>query len=129
MPLTVEAAFTKLVSKFMWGDAAASPPISIKTLYDHPANGGLSLLDLKARNDAIEIMWVKDYLNMSSTRPKWSYVVDVILAHTVTANSRRLDMPARVNAFLQTWKVSVAPAALLPVYLRTMVKVANKHGV
>ncbi|KAI0705071.1 hypothetical protein C8T65DRAFT_556394, partial [Cerioporus squamosus] len=68
MPVSVELAFEKLVRKFMWGNAAASPPISVKMLYDMPTNGGLSLLDLKARNQAIDIMWVKDYLNISCSR-------------------------------------------------------------
>ncbi|KAI0720985.1 hypothetical protein C8T65DRAFT_533772, partial [Cerioporus squamosus] len=74
-------------------------------------------------------MWVKDYLMLSGSRPKWAYVADVLLAKAVTADSRSLDRAVRVNAFLQTWNISTASNVSLPPYLKSMIKMAVKYGV
>ncbi|KAI0685565.1 hypothetical protein C8T65DRAFT_555979, partial [Cerioporus squamosus] len=69
MPKVVEASFLKIVRMFLWGQAAAHLPVALKILYEAVENGGLALLDLEARNKAISIMWMKDYLNLSASRP------------------------------------------------------------
>ncbi len=129
MPPTIEAAFLKLIRKFLWGKAAAHPPIALTTLYDPVSRGGLALLDLEARNVAINIMWMKDYLNLSGTRPRWTAVADVILARAVTADFRSLDKEVRINMFLQSWKVNTASSSTIPPYLLSMLKAANKFNV
>ena len=40
--------------------------------------GGRKILDIMKRNEAIDLMWVKHYLNMGPERPKWTYMVDEI---------------------------------------------------
>jgi hypothetical protein len=34
-------------------------------------DGGISLLDIKARNKAIQIMWLKKYMTTGPNRPLW----------------------------------------------------------
>ncbi|KAH7902961.1 hypothetical protein BJ138DRAFT_1021321, partial [Hygrophoropsis aurantiaca] len=41
--------------------------------------GGIKLLDLKARNLAIEVTWLKSYLDLSESRPAWAYVADTLI--------------------------------------------------
>ncbi|KAI0720821.1 hypothetical protein C8T65DRAFT_558559, partial [Cerioporus squamosus] len=75
-------------------------------------------------------MWIKDYLNLSATRPRWAYIFsDVLLANAVMADSRRFDRAARVNVFLQSWQVSLSTVVRLPEYLRSMIRTARKFGV
>ncbi len=128
MPKTIEAEFLKLIRKFLWGNAAAHPPIAMKVLYSPIERGGLALLDLVARNEAIDIMWMKEYLNLSGARPRWAAVADVIFAHAVTADSRSLDRDVRVNMFLQSWRVSLASSSTIPSYLLSMMKTACKYN-
>ena len=99
MPHHIEAALTRTIRDFMWEDDS-SPRLALDTL-QHPRNeGGLNLLDLKARNEAIEIMWLKSYLDFSGTRPAWAIVTDLIIDAAAPPDTCH---SARMNAFLQSW--------------------------
>ena len=81
MPIHIETALTKLIREFMWEDDS-SPRIALEMLQRPVEEGGLNLLDLKARNEAIEIIWLKSYLDFSPTRPAWAIVTDLIIDTT-----------------------------------------------
>ncbi|KAI0654610.1 hypothetical protein C8Q70DRAFT_925301, partial [Cubamyces menziesii] len=68
MPASVAASLTAALRTFMWGDSNA-PPVALRTLYSDVSQGGLALLDLDARNEAIDMMWLKAYLALSHDRP------------------------------------------------------------
>ncbi|KAH9891236.1 hypothetical protein C8Q73DRAFT_651532, partial [Cubamyces lactineus] len=91
--------------------------------------GGLGLLDVKARNDAIDLVWVREYLSLKAGRATWTSLADALLARAVAATAKRTDPNARVNAFLQTWEVSTRTAAGLPPPLLRLVRAAKKYGV
>ncbi|KAH9852907.1 hypothetical protein C2E23DRAFT_703320, partial [Lenzites betulinus] len=74
-------------------------------------------------------MWLKGYLDLSPTRPKWAFVADALIAKAILASERRVDLRARVNVFLQTWGVNTAVTAGLPRDLARMIKVARKYNV
>lgn len=74
-------------------------------------------------------MWLKTYLKLGADRPAWAFVADVLMSRAVAASSKGSEPISRVNAFLQSWKVSTRVAAGLPESLRRMVKVAEKYGV
>ncbi|OJT09006.1 Ribonuclease H1 [Trametes pubescens] len=128
MPESVEIQFTRMVSAFMWGKNAR-PLVSRDVLFAPVAMGGLALLDVKARNEAMELMWLKTYLKLGPSRPRWAHVADALFAHAVSAVSSNVDRSARVNPFLQSWTVSTRKKAGLPAYLRGMVMAAKKYGV
>ena len=65
--------------------------------------GGLNLLDITSRNEVIEIIWLKAYLNISLTRPKWAKIMDTLIDAVAPQGS---NMPMRINMFLQTWEVN-----------------------
>ncbi|KAG2050450.1 hypothetical protein BDR06DRAFT_843239, partial [Suillus hirtellus] len=54
MPKHIEAALVKTTRNFIWNDAR-SPPINLEQLYQPREAGGINLLDIKSRNEAIEI--------------------------------------------------------------------------
>ncbi|KAJ7115071.1 hypothetical protein C8R43DRAFT_828986, partial [Mycena crocata] len=70
MPKTVEKRLTKRIRKYMWKDQDGAP-VSEAMLQAPVAEGGRDLLDLEARNQAIDVMWLKAYLDLSPDRALW----------------------------------------------------------
>lgn len=128
MPASVEQRITSTMMKFMWG-AAGRPRIAREQLYLPIAKGGLKLLDIGTRNEAIHLMWLKTYLTIGLKRPPWTKLADALLANAVAAESRSTEREARLNTFLQTWRVSTRAKAGLPTCLKEMIKAARKYGV
>ncbi|KAI0697713.1 hypothetical protein C8T65DRAFT_582388 [Cerioporus squamosus] len=90
--------------------------------------GGLNVLDLKARNDAIDVICLKEYLDTTPSRPKWVYLADALMSRAILQGDSNVEPKARINKFLQTWDVSLSRHNKLPEDLRRMVKVAGKYG-
>ncbi|OJT05923.1 LINE-1 reverse transcriptase -like protein [Trametes pubescens] len=128
MPKSVEAAISRMIADFMWnGDK--KPRVARSTLHAPVSGGGLNVLHIGARNDAIDLMRLKDYLDISGTRPRWALVADAILARAVASSSKLVEPAARINSFLQKWEVSTRHAKALPSDLRRMILAAKKFGV
>jgi ribonuclease HI/exonuclease III len=126
MPTEIETAITKIISKFIWGQET-DPRIAAATLQSPIEKGGLNILDIKARNEAIEIIWLKSYLNFSPSRPLWAVVTDHIILATTPPHLRK---DAMINPFLQTWNAPTrGPRAnTLNDDIKRMLKVAKKHN-
>ncbi|KAI0334085.1 hypothetical protein GY45DRAFT_1243648, partial [Cubamyces sp. BRFM 1775] len=127
MTLSVEKKIVSLICAFIW-DEGKSPMLPMAQLELPVESGGLGLLNISARNEAIDLMWLKSYLNLSSTRPAWALLADVLMAKAITADAKNVDPEARVNTFLQTWNVSTRMTAGLPTSLKKIVSAAKKHG-
>lgn len=74
----IEQAITKIIRDFIW-EESNSPRIALNYLHNAMEDSGLNLIDIKTRNEAIEIIWLKTYLNMSLLRPTWAKITDIIL--------------------------------------------------
>lgn len=101
MPMHIEVALTKIIRNFMW-ESDSSPRIALRVLQSPIEHRGLNLLDLKAWNEVIDIMWLKSYLYFSPFRSTWAAVIDLIIntsAPVSTCNK------ARGNPFLQAWEI------------------------
>ncbi|KAH9853568.1 hypothetical protein C2E23DRAFT_689111, partial [Lenzites betulinus] len=127
MPTTVETRLKKITADFLWQGRPAAVAEEVTTA--RAGEGGLGLLCLSARNEAIELMWLKEYLDLSSARPRWAFVADALVARAILAPQRVVDKRARVNVFLQSWDINTASTAGLPRDLAKMIKVARKFGV
>ncbi|KAL1938790.1 hypothetical protein VTO73DRAFT_11170 [Trametes versicolor] len=128
MPKKVENVVARMIADFMWsGDK--HPRVSRDMLYAPIEEGGLKVLNIGARNDAIDLMRLKDYLNISVSRPRWALVADVMLAKAVASSSKATDPRARLNCFMQKWEVSTRCKKGLPADLRRMILVAKKYKV
>ncbi|KAI0335408.1 hypothetical protein GY45DRAFT_1221604, partial [Cubamyces sp. BRFM 1775] len=68
MPPAVETCIKNMIRHFIWGEAKR-PAVAYDILLASEETGGLALLDIAARNDAIDLMWLKSYLDFSVTRP------------------------------------------------------------
>ena len=99
MPPDVENTLTKMARDFIW-EGCAVPGIALANLYRPIEEGGLNLINIKVRNDAIEIMWIQAYLDFSPSRPTWAKITDLIIDASMPQGA---NAQARINCFLQTW--------------------------
>ena len=129
MPPNVKKRLSKLISDFTW-DNRSSHPINLPTL-DKPLNeGGLKLLNLKARNEAIELQKVRSYLNFEQ-RPTWAHVADDLLRLNAAGPPTLMaDNKSRLNPFLQSWRPKTSGKyCTLPNSLIHMLRTAKKYNV
>ncbi|KAA1470582.1 hypothetical protein DENSPDRAFT_774884, partial [Dentipellis sp. KUC8613] len=126
MPTHIENALQKLIRNFLWGEHR-SPPISLDHLYRPRCEGGLSLLDIKTRNEAIHITWLRSYLDLTPQRPKWAFITDILI-NLVTPNT--VNDLATLNTFLQTWSPPLTGknSKVLSRDILDMLKTARKYN-
>ncbi|KIJ24533.1 hypothetical protein M422DRAFT_274658 [Sphaerobolus stellatus SS14] len=114
----------KKIRQFFW-DSPKSSPIAAEYLSDPLTSGGRKLLNLKARNKAIELMKLKSYLNFGPDRPRWALLADDILRKNVNENELIYHHDILVNPFVQNWPVL---SSKLPDTLKRMVSAAETAG-
>ena len=126
MPTHIEKALTKIIKDFMWEDNS-SPRITLEILQKPVAQGGLNLLDIKARNEAIDLTWLKEYLRLTPLQPTWAKVTDLIIDASAPESTSK---KARMNAFLQTWDALTRGPKTKRLDIGTirMIKTAKKYN-
>ncbi len=124
MPDAIVKRLTKVIRGYLW-DNRHNTPVGMSHVQLPVEQGGLGLLDLHARNDAIDVMWLKSYLDFSSERPLWAYLADDLLANHVPKACRPTIPSLRINTFLQNWNPKMRG---LPDELKAMLNVARKYG-
>ncbi len=125
MPADIVTRLNKIIRSYLWDDRSHTP-VGLSHVYLPIAQGGLGVLDLDARCEAIDIMWLKAYLDFSTERPIWAFLADDLLAAHVPKTCQPRAANLRVNPFLQNWKPKVRG---LPAELDGMMSVARKYGV
>lgn len=101
MPKQVADTLTKLTRAFIWGDNVA-PRLAFEALCKKKEEGGINLLNINNRNEAIEVVWLKEYLRAKPARPTWARITDILINDLAPTN---LHTNARHNTFLQKWNV------------------------
>ena len=96
MPKEIEEMLNRTIKNFIWKDDSL-PRIGNETLRNPIIEGELDLLDLKVRNEAIDLMWLKAYLDFSLKRPEWATVTDLIIEASAP---KGLMKKAIINPFL-----------------------------
>ena len=111
MPEEIEKRLIKKIRKFMWG-SESTPPISLPILSLPTTEGGMKLLNLKAQNKAIQLTWLKTYLQMDITRPTWTFIADELINKTsLSTSTERLT---KINIFMQSWGKTPNTRSKLP---------------
>ncbi|KAJ7102970.1 hypothetical protein C8R43DRAFT_833113, partial [Mycena crocata] len=102
MPKSVEKLLIKKQRDFIWAGAKSSPVQ--KGMLQAPLDeGGKNLFDLEARNEAIQLMKLKSYLELDPIkRATWGYITDRRLTRRDKATSRVAD-GSHKNTFTQKW--------------------------
>ena len=99
MPTNVEKSLTKLIREFLWDGSTTPPNMSLKQLQQPRKRGGIDPLDIAARNEAINLTWLKAYLDLSPHRPPWTFAVDAIIN---CIQKKGITNPTDINTFLTT---------------------------
>ncbi|KAJ7664613.1 hypothetical protein DFH06DRAFT_986174, partial [Mycena polygramma] len=80
MPKNVEKKLISAQREFIWGGAKSSP-VQRDILLAPIEEGGKNMFDLQARNDAIQIMTFKSFLESDlEKRASWAFFADKLLA-------------------------------------------------
>ncbi|OJT10530.1 Transposon TX1 uncharacterized 149 kDa protein [Trametes pubescens] len=124
MPEQVVKRFVKMARDFVW-DEKHYIPVAMDQLYLPQEQGGIALLDMNTRNEAIDVMWLKAYLAIGTERPLWALVADDLFARATPIDAHPREMELRVNPFLQNW--SPRTRSLGP-ELKALVQTAKKFG-
>ena len=122
MPKQIEDALVKIIRNFIW-ESTAPPTISMARLHSNKEEGGIQLLNIRARNKAIDIMRLKSYLDLSPSRPKWAFMTDAII------NTLHPNIPPKPPAFpLTSWTPPSKGARVntLPYCVRSIIKTAKE---
>jgi len=127
MPKNIEIALTKTMRNFIWNKEKTSP-INLEQLQKPKAEGGINLLDIKARNEAIEVTWLHSYLDLSKKRPAWAFLMNIIINNLKPTG---IDNTTDLNTFLQSWNPPTkgTRANNIPKEIINMLKVAKKYNV
>ncbi|KAI0056161.1 hypothetical protein BV25DRAFT_1814512, partial [Artomyces pyxidatus] len=125
MPKSIEKTLIRIIRDFMW-EGRNSSPIGMDRLYQPIENGGLDLLDLRARNDAIQITWLREYLDLNESRPTWAFITDFLINEIAPPE---LNNIVTINKFLQKWDVPLSGerSRKLPENVHLMLKTAKKY--
>ncbi|KAF5343921.1 hypothetical protein D9758_012103 [Tetrapyrgos nigripes] len=127
MPPEVEKRLAKRVSKYIW-DEKEKNPVNKDATYLKIKEGGRAVLDIPARNEAIELMWLKRYLNFGPDRPLWAKVADSLLAANTPRSEDHIPITIKQNCFLQSWLTSSSARSTQVPELRRMISVGQKYG-
>lgn len=129
MPPEIEQRLTRVIRNFIWGDVS-HPTVGLETLSRPIEQGGKKLLDLKARNEAIELMKTKRFLDLSNKRLTWAKIADQLIETNLLKKWKLERDGAYKNIFLQSLSANVRESKDgLTVSLRRMLKIAKKYGV
>ena len=74
-------------------------------------------------------MWLKSYLDLTTNRPTWAYVADVLISEHVSKASGAVAKQAQINTFLQTWKPSLHSTSNLPKDIIQMLQIGKELNV
>ncbi len=124
MPDDIIARLNKVIRGYLWDDRRNSP-VGLSHVCLPVERGGLGILDLASRSEAIDVMWLKAYLDFSGKRPIWAALADDLLASHVPKDCRPKLASLRINPFLQRWKPKVRG---LPSELQGIMNAARKYG-
>ncbi|KAH6902972.1 hypothetical protein BKA70DRAFT_1024567, partial [Coprinopsis sp. MPI-PUGE-AT-0042] len=127
MPARTVKKLEKMMDNFVFAKRGEKKQntIGIKQLRRPVDEGGLGLLDIEARNDAIELMRLKQYLRPDGLRPIWAYLADLILADCAVEKYKKA---VGTNQFVQSWSSNIRSKAM-PTSLSRMIRAARRHKV
>ena len=127
MPLEIENEMEKMYHSFLW-NGKAKGLMKWEQVIVNRSEGGLGIPDIKSRVEAIEIMWIKKWLSPTDVRPRWAFIMDMILYENI-AKHPMIDQESKLNWLMQSWHESEAKGTKLSGNIKRMLKVARKYNI
>ena len=127
MPHSIEVDLQNVITEFVWGKSRAT--MCIADMAKLPKHGGRKILNIVRRNEAIDLMWVKQYLNMGVNRPKWAFLMDEIFRMERPKHAKETyQMIASWNPLTQFWRPKVR-STNIPKRVQKALALARTHKV
>ncbi|KAI1782546.1 hypothetical protein LXA43DRAFT_905491, partial [Ganoderma leucocontextum] len=127
MPKDVEKRMEKILRDFLW-DGKKIGYMRYDEVIMPKEDGGLNMPDIRARNEAIQVMWLQRYLKEDSKRPVWAFVLDKILFDNLPPKPI-VEMKARSSWIIQKWHEYASKKDTLPHYAREMFRIGRKYNI
>lgn len=127
MPPDIEEEIVGIIRSFIWNDT--KPMIDLESLFRSKPQGGLDLLDIHSRNQAIQLTWLRDYLDLTERRPNWCFIADALIGIAMKKRDGAADQSAKMNTFIQSWDPNLHSSKALPREIRQMLIVGKKFNV
>lgn len=103
--------------------------VKMETLYQPIRSGRKNLLDIKSRNKAIYLSWLRDYMKLRQGRLAWTFIADELIRWNVRTTDKVKDLLEGQNQILQTWKAKMRRMSTLPKDIKKMLKTGKRNGV
>ena len=128
MSKEIEEKMKKMFKDFIWNEKKRGL-MAWNQIIAPREEGGLGIPDIRSRIEAIEIMWIKKWLNPEEKKkPKWTYILDEILKENV-AKAPMIDNESKISWIKQTWHESEGKEAKISKGIRNMLRVARKYNI
>lgn len=126
MPGDYEERMRKMFHSFLW-NGKRNGSVTWEVVKMKREDGGLGLVDVRAKLDTMQLIWARGWLDPSAHRPRWAYVADKLIAKAA-AKTPMTSENSRINWALQSWKViKIGRGACLPVELKNMIMIAERY--
>lgn len=127
MPAHIEKLVMRRANKFMWG--GKSSLVNEQTMFRPIDKGGQALVDIKTRNKAISVIWLKSYLKFGQDQPLWAYVADALMATNAPKSEENYNGRIKISPFLQTWKTKTSNRGEICPDITNLFKTAREFDV
>jgi hypothetical protein len=121
MPKDVEDTLNKVEHIFLWDRKKAR--VTQETMILDIADGGKRILDITARNEAIDLWNLQSYLVQGPERALWCYFVDYIFVKFLEASYLNVRPGQILNIFLHDLHVPISARTPFPEEIKRMVHV------
>jgi hypothetical protein len=125
MPKQVTKKLTNMIWDFIWDGNQQNAPVNREMMHVQLLDGGKKILDLQARNKAIQLTWLQSYMS-TTDRPTWVYFADSLFWLAASLLGRQIDKTAADNPFMQNWRLRTTTSLPLPKELISLIKIAKK---
>jgi ribonuclease HI len=127
MPPMITKRLITITQGFLWNGKKTPPGLSLQQLMKRHQEGGISLLNIEARNQAIDLTWLNSYIDRSTKRPLWAFALDAIVN---CINETGITEQNDIHTFLTTLRPSGRPrknGKQIPRPLTTLLQSAKKY--
>ncbi|KAF9489156.1 hypothetical protein BDN71DRAFT_1435607 [Pleurotus eryngii] len=128
MPKSIEDSIKKMIRKFVWGKKRN--PVAEDTLLAPLTGGSRDIFNIKSRNNAINLMWAKNYLKTNKEHLQWAYFTDEIMVINVPKSEEGVSLNLRINPVMQSWCTTTRKDGKgNPKFLQDMMEAIKRYNI
>ncbi|KAK7045288.1 hypothetical protein R3P38DRAFT_2490321, partial [Favolaschia claudopus] len=125
MPKHIEESLQKMIRDFLWDGKKSR--VSSEAMSASTDTGGKQILDIVARNEAIDLWNLQSYLVQDASRASWCFFVDSLLTNWLESSYIKIPKGQVQNIFIQNIHLPISSRTPLPEQIRRMITTAQKY--